>query len=119
VVEWLARADKTIGFGVRALVGAGSGTLPTTLGDLTGGHGDGDGGRTARFTSRRGIDPDTVVAVRDDFFITEPQVNMLWNMGRRYRLSVGAGYRLIGAAPVLGDRLKGVSGSIAFQIGGR
>jgi hypothetical protein len=35
------------------------------------------------------------------------------------RLDAGVGYRLIGGADLLGDDLRGISGSIAVQIGGR
>jgi hypothetical protein len=35
------------------------------------------------------------------------------------RLDAGIGYRFIGAADVLGDELRGPSGSVAIQFGGR
>jgi hypothetical protein len=75
--------------------------------------------RNVRFGSRRTVDGHTRFAARDDFFIAEPQADVLWNVTRRYRLSLGVGYRLIGAAPILGDTLEGLSGSISLQIGGR
>lgn len=118
VVEWLARSDRKIGFGVRTLVGGGTATLPRTLGDLV--RVDADSGRnsrTARFGGRT-LDPTSRIAVRDDFLVVEPQVNLLWNMTRRYRVSFGVGYRAVGSAPLLGDQLKGISGSVALQIGG-
>src|SRR5215203_3458493 len=34
VFEWLVRPDRTIGFGVRALVGIGTATLPRAIGDF-------------------------------------------------------------------------------------
>jgi hypothetical protein len=34
------------------------------------------------------------------------------------RLDAGVGYRFIGAADVLGDELRGPSGSVAIQFGG-
>ncbi len=118
VVEWLARSDRKIGFGVRTLVGGGSATLPRTLGDVARMDVDrGRAGRTARFGGR-GLDPNARVAVRDDFLVIEPQVNLLWNLTRRHRVSFGVGYRAVGSAPLLGDQLNGVSGSVALQIGG-
>lgn len=116
VVQWMAQADRTIGFGVRALVGGGSATLPRPLGDLVNldalhRHSP----RQARFGQ---IDPTTPVGVEDDFFVVEPQVDVLWNLSPRYRLNFGVGYRMVGWAPYLGDQLRGVSGSIAFQVGG-
>ncbi len=118
VVEWMARSDRKIGFGVRTLVGAGSATLPRALGDLV--HlderGGRDQGRVARF-GQRTVDGTTRVAVRDDFLVLEPQLNLLWNMTQRYRVSFGVGYRAIGSAPWLGDQLRGLSGSVGLRIG--
>lgn len=117
VVEWLARSDRKIGFGVRTLVGGGSATLPRTLGDIVRIDADRRNGRNARFGGRT-VDPDARIAVRDDFLVIEPQVNLLWNLTRRHRVSFGVGYRAVGSAPLLGDQLKGVSGSVALQLGG-
>ncbi|HQZ38130.1 MAG TPA: hypothetical protein PLH72_03730 [Vicinamibacterales bacterium] len=117
VIEWLARSNHKIGFGVRALIGGGSATLPRTLGDIVNiDRRDFRVERPVRFG--RGLDPGPRIAVRDDFFIAEPQLNLLLNLSRRYRVSFGVGYRAIGAAPALGDQLQGVSGSVALQIGG-
>jgi hypothetical protein len=118
VVEWLIRSDRRIGFGMRTLVGAGSATLPTSF-TVFGDDVRHRASRTARFGARTPGSIERTLAVRDDFFIAEPQVNLLLRLASRYRFSVGVGYRVIGAAPVLGDRLEGVSGSLALQIGGR
>jgi len=118
VAEWLARSDHTIGFGVRALVGGGTATLPYALSDVvnvTGGRER--NGRTARFGGGP-LAPNARIAVRDDFLVIEPQVNLLWNLTRRHRVSFGVGYRAVGSAPLLGDQLKGLSGSVALQLGG-
>ena len=34
------------------------------------------------------------------------------------RINVGVGYRLIGGASMIDDRLRGVSGTVAVQFGG-
>jgi hypothetical protein len=125
VVQWMTRADHAIGFGFRALVGGGSATMPRALGDLVrfderGGH---NIGRNLRFGGRtinpiNPIDPTELVTVNDDFFVVEPQLDVLWNLSRRYRINFGVGYRAVGWAPYLGDQLRGVSGSIALQVGG-
>lgn len=118
VVQWMALGNRTIGFGIRTLVGGGSATLPRTLGELVNVNAaDGHTGRDARFGGRT-FDPAARIAVNDDFVIVEPQLDVLWNVTRRYRISLGVGYRAIGAAPYLGDQLKGASGSIAVQVGG-
>ena len=126
VVQWLARGNRTIGFGVRTLVGGGSATLPRELGDLVnvsafnGGPGGAVNNRNdgrLRFGGRP-LDPSTRVAVHDDFFVVEPQADVVWNMTRRYRVTFGVGYRAVAWAPLLGSQLNGVSGSIAFHIAG-
>lgn len=121
VVQWMAHADRTIGFGLRALVGGGSATMPRALGDLV----DVDAlnrhnSRNLRFGGRpvNPFDPTQQIAVNDDFFVVEPQVDVLWNLAPRYRINFGVGYRVVGWAPYLGDQLRGVSGSIALQVGG-
>jgi hypothetical protein len=118
VAEWLARSDRKIGFGVRALVGGGTATLPYTFNETVNVTGSRNrNARTARFGGGR-LDPNVRVAVRDDFLVVEPQVNLLWNLTRRHRVSFGVGYRAVGSAPLLGDQLKGLSGSVALQLGG-
>jgi hypothetical protein len=58
-------------------------------------------------------------AAADAQTIAEPQVNALLSLTKWMRLDAGVGYRLIGGADLLGDDLRGISGSIAVQIGGR
>ena len=117
VVEWLARSDRKIGFGVRSLLGFGSATLLRSLGELVAADPHATGGRTVRFGGgRSSFDPTTRVAVRDDFLIAEPQANLLVNFTRRYRLAVGLGYRLVGSAAAFGDQLNGASGSVSLQF---
>jgi hypothetical protein len=121
VVQWMARADRTIGFGMRALVGGGSATMPRALGDLVNVDDlNRHNSRNLRFGGRpvSAFDPTQQVAVNDDFFVVEPQLDVLWNLTPRYRINFGVGYRVVGWAPHLGDQLRGVSGSVALQVGG-
>jgi hypothetical protein len=120
VVEWIVRADRRIGFGVRTLVGGGSATLPVPITDLIDERvlATAHGTSSRRGGSLRIIDPTGTVAVRDDFFVAEPQLNVMWNLTRGQRIVFGLGYRTVAGAPLLGDALNGISGSIAFQIGG-
>ena len=104
VFEWLIRSDRKIGFGVRTLVGAGTATLPRPASD---------------FIDPRRLRGARSIAVHDDFFVAEPQVNVMWNVSSGQRLVFGVGYRAVGNAPLLGDQLNGVSGSISYQIGGK
>ena len=121
VFEWLIRADRKIGFGVRALVGAGTATLPLPVSDVLDQRvlsASIDPRRNVR-NGLRAIDPHSTIAVHDDFFVAEPQVNMTWNISAGQRVVFGVGYRAVGNAPWLGDQLQGVSGSLSFQIGGK
>ena len=119
VFEWLIRADRKIGFGVRALVGAGTATLPRSLSDFIDPRLLTAADRRGSHSSFRQYDPAATIAVRDDFFVAEPQVNLMWNVSAGQRLVFGLGYRAVGSAPVLGDDLNGLSGSLSFQLGGK
>jgi hypothetical protein len=46
-------------------------------------------------------------------------VNALWAITPWLRINAGAGYRFIGATDLLGDELRGPSGSIGIQFGGK
>jgi hypothetical protein len=120
VIEWLIRADRRIGFGVRTLVGAGTATLPRPAADFI----DPRRLQSTRSprTPRSGFqltDPDPTIAVRDDFFVAEPQVNVMWNVLPGQRLVFGLGYRAVGNAQLLGDQLRGLSAALSYQFGGR
>ncbi len=120
VVEWLVRADRRIGFGVRSLLGFGGATLPLPVSEVIDPRMLASSHRTR---SSRGRDlstfpADATVAVHDDFLVAEPQVNVMWNLSRGQRIVFGLGYRVTANAPWLGDALNGVSGSVAFQFGG-
>jgi hypothetical protein len=70
-------------------------------------------------TNGRELTSASRVILRSRFFIAEPQANLLWNFTDRLRLNWGIGYRLIGGASGVEDRLRGVTGSVALQFGGR
>ena len=128
VLEWMARTDRRIGFGARALIGGGEATMPISYAvrygrdtpvvvphddiHFGGHHGDhGPGGPPPPLSNGRALWSDT-------FFITEPQANLLVNLTDWCRLNAGVGYRLVGAANDIDDRLRGASGTIAVQFGG-
>ena len=56
--------------------------------------------------------------VRDDFFVFEPQANLLLNFSKHYRVSAGVGYRVIGGAHEMNHQLEGLSGSVSLRSGG-
>ena len=119
VVEYLIGADRTIGFGVRGLVGVGSATLPypaSAFIDPRRLAAPAPKGRNASFAL---IDENVTIGVHDDFFIAEPQVNVMWNLSAGRRIVFGVGYRQTGNTPYLGADLNGFSGAVSFQIGGK
>ena len=128
VLEWLARTDKRIGFGARTLIGGGSATIGMSYTDLYGPITPVVlGGEPVRFGHHgprrpRGFDPgslaDRSFRVSENFFIAEPQANVLFALTNWMRINAGVGYRLIGGTSLLDDRLHGVSGTVALQFGG-
>lgn len=125
LARWTVAGHRRLGVSAGALVGFGSATLSRTYGDLFGGRvGVPDAGPVRpmghnRFGGALALTADTRLRVDDDFFIAEPQVNALWNITPWMRLDAGVGYRLIGASDLLEDELRGVSGSVGLQFGGR
>jgi opacity protein-like surface antigen len=116
VVEWLARTNRRIGFGVRALVGFGAATLPVPVTEIV-------DERVLASASRRHrvrfdlLDPTGTIAIDDGFFIAEPQANLHVNVARGQRIVFGVGYRATAGAHLIDDQLNGLSGSISYQIG--
>jgi hypothetical protein len=125
VGSWTIGARRKVGLRAGALVGGGSATLAKTYGDLFGEIPAGATGlsRDHRLSFRgRGGSPitsATLVRVNEDFFIAEPQVNAVMSLTKWLHLDAGVGYRLIGGADLLSEDLRGLSGSIALQLGGR
>ena len=125
VVGWFARGDRRVGFGAKALVGGGEATLTSTVTELAFPvgpfDGDGRGPRDPRSIVPLPVQPSLRtmnVRTRDGFFVAEPESTVFVRLTRNFRLTGGVGYRLIGGARGLNDRLRGVSGSVALQIGG-
>jgi hypothetical protein len=86
---------------VRALVGAGSGTATQAL----------------TFTDRAGRTFRESRFLSSDFFVTEPQADLLVRLTKHLHLAVGAGYRLTNISRGESDRFNGASGSLALRIG--
>jgi hypothetical protein len=123
MVGWLAHGDRRISFGAKGLVGGGRATLLGSLGDVF--AFDDEDGRTLprmEVPGSRGVIPaplvNTTVRIRQEFFIAEPEANVVVSLRRNVRLSGGVGYRLIGGARDMQGRLRGATGSLALQIGG-
>jgi hypothetical protein len=76
-------------------------------------------GRVARFGAGPAATVPTSIRVRgrDDFFVFEPQANATTRITDHIGVDVAVGYRWTGFADFLGDRLDGVTGSLALQFG--
>ena len=134
VVEYLARSQERIGFGVRGLIGGGRATLGSTIGEYFGVDGDIGlpgrnplhnhaarmvrGGRGQHGGGSLPIAADTEILVREYFFVVEPQASVIWHITRWARLDLGVGYRLTAGAGPLDEDLRGPSASVAVQFGG-
>jgi hypothetical protein len=130
VLEYLARSQQRIGFGVRSLVGGGRATLGSTVGEYFRVNGDiGLPARDPRHVASRmlrgghrgapfPITADTEILVREYFFVVEPQASVIWHFTRWARLDLGVGYRLTAGAGPLDEDLRGPSASVAVQFGG-
>jgi hypothetical protein len=125
VGSWTIGARRKVGLRAGALVGGGSATLAKTYGDLFGEIPAGapglsrDHGLSSRGRGGSPITSATLVRVNEDFFIAEPQVNAVMSLTKWLHLDAGIGYRLIGSADLLNEDLRGISGSVALQLGGR
>lgn len=127
VVGFRMPAADRIAFGARGLVGIGSATLHTTFAEVMPNHdwppigvpmGHGSrwhlpvaGGGWAYNTG------DTRVDVSEDFFVFEPQGDVLFTITRHIRFGVSGGYRVTGGADALDDRLNGATGTLYVQFG--
>ncbi len=124
VVEWMPMGDRKIAFGVRSLIGGGLATMPVTYSMMDGpAYYPRGGPMDIRFGQRPGYSGPTTAApytyvVRDDFFVFEPQANLLLNFSKHYRVSAGVGYRVIGGAHEMNHQLEGLSGSVSLRLWG-
>jgi hypothetical protein len=53
----------------------------------------------------------------DPFFVGEPEAKLNLNLSKRWRLSLGGGYRFVGGAPGPDGRLSGFVGDVAIKFG--
>ena len=125
VIGWTIRGDHAFAYGARVLVGGGDATLSSSYAELLNiAPGTVVSTRdVARFGSRHGspvnsgISSSTRVIVSDDFFITEPQANVLWRLTDWMRVDLGVSYRLIAGSDFMDSRLRGLGGSVAIRFG--
>jgi hypothetical protein len=121
VVEYFVNPSSLVNLSFRGLAGGGS----ATVGGLLVGHepsppGFGRGPvNEMRRRSGSGY-PDgefyDEVTRSSSFFVAEPELNLMLNISQKFRLSVGGGYRFIGGAGSLNERLDGFTASAALKL---
>ena len=107
LVGWTVPVGSRIRFGARSLVGVGAGQLGQDVEVV----------RSRGFGGRGGTQSGTVrVLASDDFFVFEPQADLVTRLNAHIGLNWAAGYRLTGFVDRLDDRLNGATGSVALQL---
>jgi len=117
VIEWLQRLNRPIGYSVRGLVGGGVATTIDTIPAYNYKYPQPLDGR-GPFVPGPPSTSLVTVHTHTDYFVAEPQANVLFNLSPRLRVSLGGGYRFIAGAWGDDGRLRGATGSIALQFGG-
>jgi hypothetical protein len=126
ILGWSVHGDRKVGFTAKSLIGGGVATLAdqvTTF--VPGPRPEPRGSRPAPGVP---VPVTTTVLFDQGFFIFEPEANAFVNLSRHFRLTGGVGYRVIGDAywygygygygyGNIGDRIGGITGSVALQIG--
>ena len=101
IVGWQWWNGGLLGGTVRALVGAGSGSTAQTL----------------TFTDRAGRSFREARFLQSDFFVAEPQADLLVRLTSHLHLGVGAGYRLTSGGRGQTGGFSGASGSLTLRVG--
>jgi hypothetical protein len=117
VIEWLQRLNRPVGYSVRGLIGGGVATTIDTIPVYNYNYPQPLDGR-GRFVPGPPSTSLVTVHTHTDYFVAEPQANVLFNLSPRLRVSLGGGYRFIAGAWGDDGRLRGATGSIALQFGG-
>lgn len=135
VAEYFFSSDQLVNFSVKGLIGGGTATVSGFRGRFD----DLDDlpiklpfdfpnrfrGRGFDFPSIPGFPgfpnfPDFPFPIFDDinesFFVAEPEVNLNLNITEMIRIGFGGGYRFIGGAGHINDRLDGFTANAALKI---
>jgi len=119
ILGWSVHGDRKVGFGARSLIGGGVATLASQVTTFV--PGPRPEPRVPRPTPVVPVPVTTTVLFDEGFFIFEPEGNAFVNLSKHFRLTGGVGYRVIGDAygygHDTGNRIGGLTGSIALQIG--
>jgi hypothetical protein len=122
LLEWYLFSRRAVDVSIRGLAGAGRARVAHSWGGrpvdnaVTFGH---HGTRVwADGTGAAGTTPAYLV-YETGFLIGEPQLNVVWHIGRRVALVAGVSYRAIATeARGLDKDLRGAAGSVSIRFGG-
>lgn len=122
VVQWLGGSNGPLGWGLKALIGGGTATLPDTITETIPifppvplGNGRFSPSPLPGPTYRTVTEQ---VRIRDDFFVAEPEADLRIRLASHLRLTAGIGYRAATADRRDDSRLRGAVGSLGIQLGG-
>jgi hypothetical protein len=117
VLGWLVHGDRRFGFGAKSLIGGGVATLASQVTTFV--PAPRPDPRVRPFPPIVPVPITRTILFDEGFFVFEPEANVFANLGKHFRLTGGVGYRVIGEADGhdTGDRLRGITGSVALQIG--
>jgi hypothetical protein len=132
VLEYFVRPNRLVNFSVKGLVGGGKATLPgffrdrpfpvplelEELEDVL--IRFGPGGQRGRGPGMPTIFPPFPIPgfekIEESFFIAEPEANVVLNVTELIRIGLGGGYRLIGGAGRINDRLNGWTANANLKL---
>jgi hypothetical protein len=115
LLGWSSSPQHRIRFGGSGLVGVGTARLATDFTLLQRGIGLPDEFRSVVITTSAGTRVVRAL-VRDDFFVFEPQANLNTRLTDHLSVDWSAGYRVVGQADALRNRLDGATGSLAVRF---
>ena len=125
LVGWMTAPEHRIRFGARSLVGFGEGEVPVTIQGYPVNYSAAafEPRDLVRFGGGRLPQPvplpttSFTVRVRDNFAVLEPQGSISARVTSHIAVEFAAGYRVTGFSDALRDRLNGVTGALALQLG--
>lgn len=123
LVGWTTAPEHRVRFGARTLVGFGEATLPVTIQGYPYPVPYYDPRSFVRFGGRFPQPPPIpgstsyTVRVRDTVAVLEPEGSVSARLTGHVAVEFAAGYRVTGLSDALRDRLNGVTGSLALQLG--
>ena len=133
ILQFMGRTNERVGWSFKGLLGGGEGTLLDTVTVVTyppvyptpadGHYPDG-----TRPVPGPPVTQTSLVRAHQDFFVAEPEANVVFRLAKGVRLAGGVGYRFVdswhyhdpyGYGYGHDDgRFSGVTGTISLQIGG-